>query len=146
MYIRLYPCFYFVDLLVRDPLMCGIFWESERFVWPFVVGEPGFPAAGGRFVRVPTWILVRTLGAVEREQVGSFIFALNPLANATAWLGARGEVGESDEMIAVVMSHVRWRSVVPGIVRWGRGSCGTLASVAGASGRDGLVLRFSCLG
>ena len=60
-------------------------------------------------------------------------------------LGARGEVGASDGMIAVAMSRVRWRFVVPGIFRRGQGSCGTVASVAGASGRDDLVLRVSCL-
>ena len=63
--------------------MCGIFWESERFAWTSVVGETGFSVAGGRFARVPTWILVRTLWAVEREQVGYFLFALTPLAGAT---------------------------------------------------------------
>ena len=125
--------------------MCEIFWESERFAWPFFVDKPGFPVAGGRVARVPTWILVRTLGAVDREQVGYFLFALTPLARSAAWLGTGGEVGASDGTITVAISHVRWCSVVPGLVRWGQGSCRTLASVAGALGRDGLVLRFSCI-
>ena len=86
------------------------------------------------------------LGAVDRERVVSFPFLLTPLAGAAAWLGAGGEVGASDRMIAVAMSRIRWRSVVPGMVRWERGSCGTLNRVAGALGRDGLVLRVSCLG
>ena len=89
---------------------------------------------------------MRTLGSVDQELVGSFIFSLTPLVGAAAWLGAGREVGESDGMIAVVMSRVRWRSVVPGMVCRGRGSCGTLASVAGSLGRYGLVLRFSCFG
>ena len=84
--------------------------------------------------------------AVDREQVVSFLFALPSLAGAAVWLGAGGEVGASDGMIAVVMSRVRWRFVVPGIFRRGRGSCGTVASLAGASGRYALVLRVSCLG
>ena len=144
--VRLSPCFSFVAPLVRDPIICGVFWESEFFAWTFVVGDPGFPAAGGWVARLPTWLLVRTLGAVDRERVGSFIFALTPLAGAVAWLGAGGEVGASDGTIAVAISHVRWRSVVPAMVRRGRGSCGMLSSVAGTLGQDGLVLRFSCLG
>ena len=60
-----------------------------------------------------------TLGAVDREQVGSFLFAMTPLAGAAVWLGAGGEVGASNGMIAVAMSRVRWRSVVPGMVRRG---------------------------
>ena len=86
------------------------------------------------------------LGSVNRERVGFFIFALTPLAGAATWLGAGGEVGASDRMIVVAMSRVQCRSVVPGMVRWERGSCGTLDRVAGALGRDGLVLRVSCLG
>ena len=125
--------------------MCGIFWESERFTWPFVVGEPGFSVAGGWVAQVPTWLLVRMLRAVDREGVGSFIFALIPLASAAAWLGDGGEVGASKGMIAVVMSHVQWRFVVPGMVCRGKGSCGTVASMEGVSGRDALVLRVSCL-
>ena len=78
--------------------------------------------------------------------MGSFLFDLTSLAGAAAWLGAGGEVGESDGMIAVAMSQVRWRFVVPGMLRRGQGSCGTVASVAGASGWDALVLRVSCLG
>ena len=86
------------------------------------------------------------LGAVDQEQVGSFIFALTPLVSAAVWLGTGGEVGASDGMIAVAMSRVWWRSGVPGMVRRGQGSCRMVDSVAGALGRDGLVLRFSCLG
>ena len=93
--------------------MCGIFWESERFAWPFVVGELGFSVAGGRVARVPTWLLVRTLRAVDRERVGSFLFSLNYLAGAAAWLGAGEEVGESDRMISVAMSRVWGRFVIP---------------------------------
>ena len=65
----------------------------------------------------------------------SFFFALPSLAGAIVWLGAGGEVGVSDRMIAVAMSRVRWRFVVPEIVRRGRGSCVTVASLARASGR-----------
>ena len=86
------------------------------------------------------------LGAVDQERVGSFIFAINPLAGAAVWLGAGGEVGASDCMMAVAMSRVRCRFVVPIIDRRGRGSCGTVAREAGASGRDALVLRVSCFG
>ena len=144
--VRFSPCFSFVAPSVRDPLICGIFWESELFAWPFVVGEPVFFAAGGRVAQVPTWLLVCTLVAVDRERVGYFIFALTPLSGATAWLGTGGKVGASDGMITVAMYHVRCRSVVPRMVRRGRGICVTLASVAGALGRDGMVLRFSYLG
>ena len=87
--------------------MCGIFWDLERFAWLFVVGEPGFSVAGGRVAQLPTCILVRTLRAVYQERVGSFLFALTPLAGTTAWLGTGGEVGASNGMIAVVMSRVR---------------------------------------
>ena len=146
MCVRLSPCFSLVAPLFRDPLICGIFWDSDLFAWPFVVGETGFFAAGGRVSRVPTWILVCTLGAVDWELLGSFIFVLTPLARAAAWLGAGGEVGESNGMIAVAISCVQWHYVVPGMFRRGQGSCGTLASVAGALGRDGLVLRCSSLG
>ena len=64
--------------------MCGIFWESERFAWPFVVGNPGFTIAGGRVAQVTTWLLVRTLRAVDQERVGSFLFAMTPLSGAAA--------------------------------------------------------------
>ena len=46
-------------------------------------------------------------------------------------------------MITVAMSRVRWHSVVLGMVHKGQGSCETVASVAGALGWDGPVLRFS---
>ena len=94
-------------------------------------------------------MLVRTLGEVDREWVVSFTFLLTPIAGAVAWLGAGGNVGASDGMITVAMSRVRWRSVVPGIFRQGQRRHGTFSSVAGdwfALGRDGLVLRCSCLG
>ena len=142
--VRLYPCFSVVSPTVRDTLVCGIFWGSERFAWPFVVGEPGFSVAEGRVARVPTWLLVRTLRAVDPERVGYFLFALTPLAGGAVWLGAGGEVGASGRMIAFAMSRVRWRFVIPGIFCRGRGGCGTVASVAGASGRNSLVLRVSC--
>ena len=118
----------------------------RAFCLAFCCWQAGFSAAGGWVARVPTWLLVRTLVAVDRERVASFIFLLTPLSGAAAWLGAAVEVGESDGMIAVAMSRVQWRSVVPGMVRRGRGSCSTLASVGGALGQDGLVLRCSCLG
>ena len=86
------------------------------------------------------------LMAVDRGQVGSFIFALNPLAGAAMWLGARGEVGASDGIIAVAMSRMQWRFVVPGIFRRGRGSCGKVASLSGALVMDALVLGVYCLG
>ena len=71
----------------------------------------------------------------------SFLFSLPSPAGSALWLGAGGEVGASDSMIAVAMSCVRWRFVVPRIVRQGRGSCVTAASLVGASGRNDLVLR-----
>ena len=108
--------------------MCRIFWESERFARPFVVGKPGFSAAGGRVVRVPTWLLVRTLWEVDRGRVVSFLFALPSPAGTAVWLGAGEEVGASGGMIAVAMSCVRWRFVVPGIFRRRRGSCGKVVS------------------
>ena len=64
----------------------------------------------------------------------SFFFALLYPAGAAVWLGAGGEVGASDGMIAVVMFRVRWRFVVPEIFCRGQGSCGTVACLAGASG------------
>ena len=62
----------------------------------------------------------------------SFFFALLFPVSAAVWLGAGGEVGASDGMIAVAMSRVQWRFVVPGIVRQGRGSCVTVASLTRA--------------
>ena len=89
---------------------------------------------------------MRTLVAVDLERVVSFNFLLTPLVGAPTWQGSGGEVGASGGMIAVAMSRVSWRSVVPGMVRRGRGICGRLASVEGTLGRDGLVLRCSCIG
>ena len=146
MCIRLSPCFSLVATSFRDPLICGIFWESEIFAWPFVVGEPGISAAGGQVAQVPTWLLVCTLGAVDQERVGFFLFVLTPLSGAAVWLGTGGEVGASDGTIAVAMSCMQWRSVVPKMVRRGRRICGTLASGAGSLWQDGMVLRCSCLG
>ena len=72
------------------------------------------------------------LEAVNQKRVVSFPFLLTPLSGAAAWLGAGGgKVGASDGMIAVAMSRVRWRSVVPRMVHWGRVRCGTVASVTG---------------
>ena len=88
------------------------------------------------------------LGAVDGERVVSFPFLLTPLDDAAAWLGAGGEVGASDGMIAVAISRVRWRSVVPGMFCQRQERRGTLDSVTGdwlALGRNGLVLRCSCL-
>ena len=87
--------------------MYGIFWELEHFARPFVVGKPGFSAPGGRFIRLPTWLLVRTLWAVDRGRVVSFLFALPYSVNAAVWLGAGGEVGASDRVIDVAMSRVQ---------------------------------------
>ena len=75
-----------------------------------------FSSAGVQFARVPTWLLVRTLGAVDREWVVYFPFLMTPVAGSAAWIGAGGKVGVSDRLIAVAMSRVRWRSVVPGIL------------------------------
>ena len=142
----LFPCCPCVAPTVSDNFMCGIFCELEHFARPFVVGKPSFSASGGRVVRVPTWILVRTLWAVDRGRLVCFLFSLPSPAGAAVWLGARGEVGASNGMIAVAMSRVRWRFVVPVIVCRGRGSCGTVACLTGASGQDDLVLGVACLG
>ena len=53
-----------------------------------------------------TWLLVRTLWTEDSWQVVSFFLALLLPAGAAVWLGAGGEVGASDGMVAVVMSHV----------------------------------------
>ena len=87
---------------------------------------------------------MRTLWAVDRGRVVSFLFALPSLAGAAVWLGDGGEVEASNDMIAVAMSRVRWHFVVPGIVRRGRGRCRAVASLARASGQDTLVLRVLC--
>ena len=70
-----------------------------------MVGRLGFSATRGRFI-VLTWLLVRTLWAVERRRVVSFFLTLLLPAGAAVWLGAGGEVGESDGMITVAMSRV----------------------------------------
>ena len=74
----------------------------------------------------------------------SFLLALPSPVGAAVWLGARGEVGVSNGMIDVAMSRVWWRFVVPRIVCQGQGSCVTVASLVGGSGRDALVLRVLC--
>ena len=48
-----------------------------------------------------TWLLVRALSAVIRSRL-SFPFALSFPAGAAVWLGAGGEVGASEGMVAVV--------------------------------------------
>ena len=82
-----------------------------------MVGKPGFSATRGQ-VLVPTWLLVRTLWAVDLWQVVSFFFALLLPAGVAVWLGAGGDVGASDGMITVAMSRVlvcrRPRDCLPG--------------------------------
>ena len=53
-----------------------------------------------------TWLLVRTLWVVDRWRVVSFFLALLIPASAAVWIGAGGEVGESDGKVAVSMSCV----------------------------------------
>ena len=43
----------------------------------------------------------------------------------------RGSSGVSDEMVARALSFGGWHSVVPGMIRWGRRSCGRLTHVKG---------------
>ena len=78
---------------------------SECLARPHVVGKPGSSATRGRGF-VPTWLLVRTLGAVDIWRVVSFFLALLLPAGAAVWLGAGGEVGTSDGMVAVAMSRM----------------------------------------
>ena len=70
-----------------------------------MVGTPVFSATRGRFL-VLTWILVRTLWVMDRWQVVSFFLALLLPTGAAVWLGAGGEVGASNRMVAVAMSRV----------------------------------------
>ena len=70
-----------------------------------MVGKPGYPATRGQ-IFVPTWLLVLTLWAVDFWRVVAFFFALLLPVGAAVWLGAGGEVGASDRMIAVAMSRV----------------------------------------
>ena len=86
-------------------------WGVGYFFRAFCCWRAGFFSAEVRVARVPAWLLVLTLVAVER--VVSFPFLLTPLSGTAAWIGAGGEVGASDGMIAVAMSRVRWRSIVP---------------------------------
>ena len=100
----------------------------ETFVWqdeaPSLRGRiggesevsvgPCFFSTGTRVGRVPAWLLVtRTLGAPDlvRMPLRGFLQAsipcsTYPLAGAAAWLGAGGEVGASDGMVATALSFV----------------------------------------
>ena len=79
---------------------------------PFVAGETDFFFAGAHAGRVPAWLLLmRTLGApgLVRVPLRGFLraclpFSMDPIAGAAAWLGAGGEVGKSDGMVAKAMS------------------------------------------
>ena len=68
---------------------------------------------------------MRTLWLVDQERVSYFIFALTPLVGAAAWLGSGGEVGASDGMITVIISRMRWHSLVPGMIGRGRANSGS---------------------
>ena len=84
-------------------------WDLLRFgaFGPASCGwQAGISATRGRVVRVPTWLLVRTLWAVDRWRVVSFFFALLSPSGFAVWLGAGGYVGASDRMIAVAVSRV----------------------------------------
>ena len=125
----------------------------RRFLLGPFCWRAGFFSAGVRVACVPTCLLVRTLGEVDRERVVYFPFLLNPLAGAAAWLGAGGEVGASDGMIAVAMYRVEVALCRPRNGPSGARETQWLASVEGdwlALERDGLVLRClgrrSCLG
>ena len=75
--------------------------------WSCGVGTSGFSATRD-WVLVLTWLLVRTLWAVDRWRVVYFFLALLLPAGAAVWLGARGEVGASNGMVAVAMSCVTY--------------------------------------
>ena len=52
--VRLSPCCPCISPAVSDPFMCKIFWDSESFAWPFVVGTPVFLLLGvGLFAYPP---------------------------------------------------------------------------------------------
>ena len=128
-------------------------WGVGDFCRAFCCWRAGFFPSGVRVDRVLAWLLVRMLGAVDRERVGSFPFLLTPLSGAAAWLGAGGEVGASDGMIAVAMYRVEVALCRPRNGPLGARETQWLASVEGdwlALERDGLVLRClgrrSCLG
>ena len=80
----------------------------------FVAGVTGFFSAGTRVGCVPAWLLVmQMLGAPDLVRVplrgflrASIPCSMAPLAGASAWLGARGEVGASDGMVAKVLSFL----------------------------------------
>ena len=73
----------------------------------FVAGETSFFPAGTQVNCVPAWLLViHTLGAPDLGRVllqgfllDSFPFSMAPLFGAVAWLGAGGDVGESDGIV-----------------------------------------------
>ena len=109
--VRLSPRFYLVAPLGGDPFYVGYVGPWRFAPGLFLLTSP-FLSAGSRVACVPACLLVRNLGAVDRERVVCFPFLLTPLAGAVAWLGARGEMGASDGTIAVAMSRVRWRSLV----------------------------------
>ena len=79
---------------------------------PFLAGETGFFSAGTRVGLVPSWLLViRSLGVPDLGQVllRGFLLAsspcsTSPLAGASAWIGARREVGASDGMVTRAFS------------------------------------------
>ena len=81
---------------------------------PFVAGVTGFFSAGTRVGRVPALLLVmRTLGSPELVRVplqgflrDSIPCSTAPLSGAVAWLGAGGEVGASDGVVAKALSFV----------------------------------------
>ena len=70
-----------------------------------VVVAPGFSATRG-LVLVLNCLLVLTLWMVDRWRVVSFFLALLLPAGAAVWIGAEGEVGVSDRIVAVAMSRV----------------------------------------
>ena len=80
----------------------------------FVAGVTGFFSARTRVSRVPAWhLMMRMLGVPDlvRVPLWGFLRALipcstAPLAGADAWLGAGGEVGAPDRMVAKVLSFV----------------------------------------
>ena len=82
--------------------------------------DAGFSATRGR-VLVLTWLLVRTLWAVDRWRVVYFFLALLLPAGAAVWLGAGGEVEASDGIVAVAMSRVGVSSS-PGLFIGGEGA------------------------
>ena len=70
-----------------------------------MVGTPGFSDTRD-WVLVMTWLLVRTLWAVDRWQVVYFFLALLLSAGASVWVSSGGDVGAYDGMVTVSISHV----------------------------------------